>query len=220
MENQKLFDLVKEALGDCERSDIVDAWNEICCEDEELHSMSDFDDVCDDFDNLSPADIICHVRDDFDDFDFNDDFFYVDCGSYYSIDDPYDKVDIDHLISAILEEEVEVDGVDLDELKKECCELRQFKDKEEFEQTTGLILGNVITIRNKELQHIERTGLIVEFRHTADNDRACNDCVCIGSTFYNFDTLLTAWEYRQAGEWKPFGIANTEEKTTDAGSEE
>ena len=214
MENQKLFDLVKEALGDCDRSDIVDAWNEICSDDDTIYSMNAFDDVCDAFNDLSPTDIIKCVNEDFDDFNFHDDFFYIDYGSYYSTDDPFDAIDEDRLVAAILEDEVEIDGIDLDELKKQCGELRPFKTKEEFKQETGLSVGSQIIIRSKE------SGAVVEAAITSFCTLNSSTIIGIGVSAHNFDELFNTWEYQKNDEWKPFGIADETTDSANATSEE
>ena len=213
MENKKLFDLVKEALGDCERSDIVNAWNEICCEDDEIHSMSDFDDVCDDFNSLSPTDIIGFVKEEFNDFDFYNDYFYIDGGSYYATDDPYDKVDIDYLINAILDEEVEIDGIDLDELKKACGELRPFRSIEEFKQVIPIRIGEYLEFREKERPDVTAEVVLIETGVNVEGK--CY--VVLGRFSYEMQTLFDKFEYRTPNGWIPFGIVN---ETTDSANEE
>lgn len=211
MENKKLFDLVKDALGDCERSDLVDAWNEIASEDFQIYEMSDFDSNCDEFDHMSPSNIVSTVKNNFDSFDLCDDFYQWDCGDCKSFDDPFDVIDEDELAQAVIDGEVEIDGIDLDELKKECCKLRAFKTKEEFKQKTGMRIGSQLIMRSKT------SGALVEAAITAISILNSSTIVCIGIATHNFEELFNNWEYEENGEWLPFGIAD---ETKDSANED
>lgn len=208
MDNSKLLKLVIEQLNESVNDeDIVDAWNEICNEDDKIYPMSDFNDVCDVFNYDSPKEIIDRVRNDFDGFDLDAEWFYTDCGSWCSIDDPMDKVDDECLAQHIIDGEVECGGIDVEELKKECCELRPFRDIEEFKQETGYTLGCTVTMRCK-VNGETREGLLIEIR-THEKDVH----VFIGATVYTMKELFNNWEHQKDNEWKPFGIANTDSES-------
>ena len=213
MDNSKLLKLVIEQLSESVNDeDVVDAWNEICSEDDKVYPMSDFNEVCDVFNYDSPKEIIDRVREYFDRFYTNDEWFYIDCGEYHSTDNPFDVIDKDELAQHIIDGEVECGGIDVEELKKECGELRPFKTKEEFKQETGLSIGSQLIMRSKD------SGAVVEAAITSFSTLNSRTVVCIGITAHNLDELFNIWEYQKDNEWKPFGIADTEEKTTDAGS--
>lgn len=208
MDNSKLLKLVIEQLNESVNDeDVVDAWNEICNEDDKIYPMSDFNEVCDVFNYDSPKEIIDRVRSDFDGFDLDAEWFYIDCGSWCSIDDPMDKVDDECLAQHIIDGEVECGGIDVEELKKECCELRPFKTKEEFKAETGLSVGSQIIMRSKE------SGVVVEAAITSISTLNSSTVIGIGVSAHNFDGLFNTWEYQKDNEWKPFGIANTDSES-------
>ena len=212
MNNEKLFDLVVEAIEDADPSDIIEAWNEVCRSSEDhIYPMDDLSEVCDVFNNMSPREIIAEVHENFDNFDVNDDYFYIDYGTYQSTDNVFDVVSENDLAEHIIGGDVEIDGVDLEELKKQCGELRAFKDKEEFRQHTGFIIGSPVTIRHKDVDTVIE-GMLISITVYEGSTT-----LVIGKTDFTLKVLFDNWEYKKDGEWKPFGVVD--EETTDAGSE-
>ena len=210
MDNSKLLKLVIEQLNESVNDeDIVDAWNEICSEDDKIYPMSDFNEVCDVFNYDSPKEIIDRVRDDFDGFDLDAEWFYNDCNGWCAIDNPMDKVDDECLAQHIIDGEVECGGIDVEELKKECAELRPFRDIEEFKNTIPIRIGEYLEFREKERPDIAAEAMLVETGVNAEGK--CY--VVLGRFSYEMQTLFDKFEYRTDGDWKPFGIANTDSES-------
>ena len=217
----KLHEAVKEAIYDCDRADVVEAWNEICGDDDHIHPMEDFDEVCDTFVNMSASEIIREVNDNFDNFDDSEDFFYIDYGSYKSTDDPFDIVDEDMLARHVIDGDVEIDGLDLDEIKeevkKECGSYRAFRTKEELKETIPVKIGGALEFRLKEEPDGVHEGLLTELFYTDGEWHAT-----LGKTAYKFSELFDHFEYKKDGEWVPFGVLDVTdtEKTEDNSNED
>ena len=218
----KLHEAVKEAIYDCDRADVIEAWNEICSDSYHIYPMADFDEVCDTFVNMSASEIIREVNDSFDSFDDSEDFFYVDCGSYKSTDDPYDVIDENELAQNVIDGEVEIDGLDLDEIKeevkKECGSYRPFKTIDEFKQTIPVKIGESLVFRSKDQHDVTAEVMLIETGVTAD----ALHYVVLGRFSYNLQSLFDRYEYRKDDEWVPFGVLEVTdtEKTEDVESNE
>lgn len=214
----KLHAAVKEAIYDCDRADVVEAWNEICGDSYHIYPMADFDEVCDTFVGMSASEIIRKVDDSFNSFDDSEDFFYIDYGSYKSTDDPYDVIDQNELAQNVIDGEVEIDGLDLDEIKeevrKECGSYRAFTTIDEFKQTIPIKVGESLEFRIKNKPESEREAMLIEIDKSS---------VTLGTAIYSLGMLFDQYEYRKDDEWIPFGVLDVTdtEKTENAeGSEE
>lgn len=213
----KLHAAVKEAIYDCDRADVVEAWNEICGDSYHIYPMADFDEVCDTFVGMSASEIIREVNDSFDSFDDSEDFFYIDYGSYKSTDDPYDVIDQNELAQNVIDGEVEIDGLDLDEIKeevrKECGSYRAFMTIDEFKQTIPIKVGESLEFRLKEEPDGVHEGLLTELFYTEGEWHAV-----LGKTAYKFSELFDHFEYKKDDEWVPFRVLDVTdtEKTEDS----
>lgn len=216
----KLKAAVKEAIYDCDRADVVEAWNEICSDSYHIYPMADFDEVCDTFVNMSASEIIREVNDNFDNFDDGEDYFYMDYGSYKSTDDPFDIIDMDELAQNVIDGEVEIDGLDLDEIKeevkKECGSYRAFKTIDEFKETILVKIGETIEFRSKEDNDRVVTAMLIE----VGIDYAHAPFVALGRSSFNFSTLFNGYEYKKDGEWVPFGVLDVTDTEKTENSED
>ena len=212
-----LEDAVTNYLEDeVDNDDLVYAWNEYCDNehyDSKLYNTPDIEEIYS-F-NGGVLDTIDEVKNKFDDFDPDMRYFYIDAGcSYTSTDDPDDVVCFREMAKAIIDGDLECDGLDLDEIKeevrKECGELRPFKDKEEFEQHTGFVIGSPVTIRHKDVDTVIE-GMLISITVYEGSTT-----LVIGKTDFTLKVLFDNWEYKKDGEWKPFGIVN---ETTDSANE-
>lgn len=217
MNNEKLLNAVKSAIYDCDDNVIVDAWNDTELSDRKIHPMEDFDEVCDEFNSMSPREIVREVQQNFDYFDPDEDWFYMDYGDYKSTCDLYDVVDRDDLAQAVIDGEVEIDGLDLDEIKKECGSYRAFKTIEEFKETIPVKIGETLEFRRKDDTERVVTAMLIE----VGIDFAHEPCVVLGRSCFNLSTLFNDYEYRRDNEWVPFGVLDVTdtENTEDEGNE-
>lgn len=219
-----LEDAVTEYLQDAvDNSDLVYAWNEYCDNehyDSKLYDTPDIEEIYS-FDG-GVIDTIATVKTDFDDFDPDMEYFYIDAGGcYISTNDPDDVVCHREMARAIIAGDLECDGLDLDEIKeevrKECGKLRPFKDKEEFGQHTGFVIGSPVTIRHKDVDTVIE-GMLISITVYEGSTT-----LVVGKTDFTLKVLFDNWEYKKGDEWVPFGVLDVPdtEKTEDAeGSEE
>lgn len=89
---------------------------------------------------------------------------------------------------------------------KEEKKLRPFKTIEEFEDTTGFKVGDVITIKRIDgEQEYEEVCVFSGYRVlTTETPQIIT--LYIGNNRYRFDELKTHFNYNVDGEWYPFGI--------------
>ena len=201
-----LEDAVTDYLQDeVDNSDLVYAWNEYCDNehyDSKLYNTPDIEEIYS-FD----GGVI--------------EYFYIDAGGcYISTNDPDDVVCHREMARAIIAGDLECDGLDLDEIKeevrKECGKLRPFKDKEEFEQHTGFVIGSPVTIRHKDVDTVIE-GMLISI--TVYEGLTT---LVIGKTDFTLKVLFDNWEYKKDDEWVPFGVLDVTdtEKTEDNNNED
>ena len=217
-----LEDAVTDYLQDeVDNSDLVYAWNEYCDNehyDSKLYDTPDIEEIYS-FDG-GVIDIIDKVKSDFDDFDSDMEYFYIDAGGcYISTNDPDDVVCHREMARAIIAGDLECDGLDLDEIKEECGSYREFKTIDEFKATIPVKIGESLEFRHKEDTERVVTAMLIE----VGIDFAHEPFVVLGRSGFNFSTLFNDFEYRKDDEWVPFGVLDVTdtEKTENAeGSEE
>lgn len=220
-----LEDAVTDYLQDeVDNSDLVYAWNEYCDNehyDSKLYDTPDIEEIYS-FDG-GVIDTINAVKTDFDDFDPDMEYFYIDAGGcYISTNDPDDVVCHREMARAIIAGDLECDGLDLDEIKeevrKECGSYREFKTIDEFKQTIPVKIGESLEFRNKEDTERVVTAMLIE----VGLDFAHEPFVVLGRSSFNFSTLFNDFEYRKDDEWVPFGVLDVTdtEKTEDTESTE
>lgn len=219
-----LEDAVTDYLQDeVDNSDLVYAWNEYCDNeqyDSKLYSTPDIEEIYS-FDG-GVIDTIDAVKTDFDDFDPDMEYFYIDAGGcYISTNDPDDVVCHREMARAIIAGDLECDGLDLDKIKeevrKECGSYRAFKTIDEFKQTIPVKIGGALEFRLKEEPDGVHEGLLTELFYTDGEWHAT-----LGKTAYKFSELFDHFEYKKDDEWVPFGVLDVTdtEKTEDAESNE
>ena len=221
-----LEDAVTEYLQDeVDNSDLVYAWNEYCDNehyDSKLYDTPDIEEIYS-FDG-GVIDTINAVKTDFDDFDPDMEYFYIDAGGcYISTNDPDDVVCHREMARAIIAGDLECDGLDLDEIKeevkKECGSYRAFKTIDEFKETIPVKIGESLVFRSKDQQGVTAEAMLVETGVNAD----ATPYIVLGRFSYSLQTLFDNWEYKKDDEWVPFGVLDVTdtEKTENAeGSEE
>lgn len=221
-----LEDAVTEYLQDeVDNDDLVYAWNEYCDNehyDSKLYDTPDIEEIYS-FDG-GVIDTINAVKTDFDDFDPDMEYFYIDAGGcYISTNDPDDVVCHREMARAIIAGDLECDGLDLDEIKeevrKECSSYRAFKTIEEFKETIPVKIGESLVFREKDQQGATAEAMLIEAGVTAD----ATHYVVLGRFSYNLQSLFDRYEYKKGDEWVPFGVLDVTdtEKTENAeGSEE
>lgn len=220
-----LEDAVTDYLQDeVDNSDLVYAWNEYCDNeqyDSKLYSTPDIEEIYS-FDG-GIIDTIDAVKTDFDDFDPDMEYFYIDAGGcYISTNDPDDVVCHREMARAIIAGDLECDGLDLDEIKeevrKECGSYRAFKTVEEFKETIPVKIGESLVFRSKDQQGVTAEAMLVETGVNADAIRY----VVLGRFSYSLQSLFDKYEYKKDNEWVPFGVLDVTdtEKTEDTESNE
>ena len=204
-----LEDAVTDYLQDeVDNDDLVYAWNEYCDNehyDSKLYDTSDIEEIYS-FDG-GVIDTINAVKTDFDDFDPDMEYFYIDAGGcYISTNDPDDVVCHREMARAIIAGDLECDGLDLDEIKeevrKECGSYRAFNTIEEFKETIPVKIGESLVFRSKDQPDVTAEAMLVETGVNAD----ATPYVVLGRFSYSLQTLFDNWEYRKDGEWVPFGV--------------
>lgn len=207
MNTEKLKNLVGEKLQELCDDELIELWNEYCerfgSPDSKIFYMGEFDSEYANLKTESPEDIVRRVQKNFSDFD-PDDSFFVGGDDVESFNNPKGYIDTDELVDALIEERMECAAVHIDELKKQCGDLRMYEDPQEFRLDTGFDVGDVIKYRFKDDTEHDFCGVYDGYRYG-------DSCwlLFIGGYMTTFKGLFEQYEYYDYGreKWRPFGVA-------------
>lgn len=72
----------------------------------------------------------------------------------------------------------------------------------------GIEVGKVISIRNKNYDVVITNVLVTEINYNQEDKEVID--ITLGATGYEFSTLFNSYLLQVDGEWKPFGVEETE----------